>query len=314
MAEHTKIEWADDTFNPWTGCTKVSPACDHCYAEGWAKRTGQPQLWTGDRRRTSAAYWRRPLKWNREAAASGKPRRVFCASLADVFDNQVPVEWRWDLWSLVRATPHLTWMLLTKRPQNIAKMLPFGWRLPGERPSPFTSVWSNVWLGTTAENQIEWDRRLEHLARVPAVVHFASVEPMLGFIDCGNAFDPPPEGSPYHPINWVICGGESGPGARPMHPDWARSLRDQCAAAGVPFHFKQRGEWAWIDDADYDSDRIPNIPLDWREHPERVKCVRVDGSFADGLGGDTAEFLIRVGKRRAGRLLDGREWNEVPRA
>ena len=307
MAEHTKIEWADDTFNPWTGCTKVSPACDHCYVEGWAKRTGQPQLWTGDRRRTSAAYWRRPLKWNREAAASGKPRRVFCASLADVFDNQVPVEWRWDLWSLVRATPHLTWMLLTKRPQNIAKMLPFGWRLPGERPSPFTSVWSNVWLGTTAENQIEWDRRLEHLARVPAVVHFASVEPMLGFIDCGNAFDPPPEGSPYHPINWVICGGESGPGARPMHPDWARSLRDQCAAAGVPFHFKQWGEWLPVLLEDGGDVWLPD---DGSEGDEACRFEGMRRPIMRVAGQDFA----RVGKRLAGRLLDGREWNEVPRA
>lgn len=237
MGANSKIEWCHHTFNPWVGCTKISAACDHCYAEGWAKRSGHSELWAGERRRTTSANWQQPVKWDAAAKTAGERHRVFCASLADVFDNQVPTRWRDDLWFLIDRTPHLDWLLLTKRPQNIEKFLPdvrtgiLSWE----------SGWSNVWLGATAENQEEWDRRLPELCAVPARVHFASVEPMLGDIDCGNAFDGPPEDSPYQPISWVICGGESGPGARQMNLAWLRSLRDQCASAGVPFFAKQLG-------------------------------------------------------------------------
>lgn len=226
MGANSKIEWTDHTFNPWVGCTKVSPACDHCYAEGWAERTGQSRLWGGERRRTTAANWRQPIKWNRDASASSERRKVFCASLADVFDNQVPAEWRADLWSLVAATPRLNWLLLTKRPQNIAKMLPPDWH----------NGWPNVWLGTTVENKAEC-RRINHLRHIPAAVRFLSCEPLL------EEIEPDMTG-----ISWVICGGESGPGARLMNPAWARSLRDQCAAAGVPFFMKQMTRKALIPD------------------------------------------------------------------
>lgn len=225
MGSDTKIEWCDHTFNPWVGCTKLSPACDHCYAEGWAKRTGKGALWAGERRRTSAANWRQPLKWNREAAANGKHARVFCASLADVFDNQVPTDWRDDVWNLIAATPALDWLLLTKRPQNIAKMLPRGW----------CDGWPGVWLGTTAENQEEADRRIPHLLAVPAARHFVSAEPLLGAVNFGVWL------SPRAKIDFIIVGGESGPGARPMAFQWARDIRDQCAAANVPFFMKQVG-------------------------------------------------------------------------
>ncbi len=232
MGERTAIEWCHHTFNPWVGCTKVSPACDHCYAEGWAKRTGHPELWQGERRRTSASNWHQPIKWNRAAAAAGVRRRVFCASLADVFDNQVPPEWRADLWMLIHATQHLDWLLLTKRPQNMRDMVP--WADPPSDP------WPNVWLGTTVENEQEAERRLPHLLSLPACVRFLSCEPLLAPIDL-NRWLLDEHGDPYlcPSIHWVICGGESGVGARPMHPDWARSLRDQCAAAGVPFFMKQ---------------------------------------------------------------------------
>lgn len=253
MAENSKIEWTDHTFNPWVGCTKISPACDHCYAEGWAKRTGGADLWQGERRRTTDANWRQPLKWNREAERDGVRRKVFCASLADVFDNQVLVEWRTDLWRLIRETPHLDWLLLTKRPQNIAKMLP-GPLSTHPRP------WPNVWLGTTVENQEEADRRIPHLLAVPAAVRFLSCEPLLGpvrlhdlqlgnhyVIDSlrGESWRWGAEGVRYDlrrdlaRINWVIVGGESGPNRRPMDLAWARSIRDQCAAAGVAFFGKQ---------------------------------------------------------------------------
>ena len=295
MGENTAIEWATHTFNPWVGCTKVSAACDHCYAESWAKRTGSPELWTGERRRTSVANWRKPWKWDEAARLAGERHRVFCASLADVFDNQVPSYWRADLWELIRSTPCLDWLLLTKRPQNIKKMLGPNWASDG---------WPNVWLGTTVENQEEADRRIPHLLAVPAAVRFLSVEPMLGPVDLmsvryrdedaevrinaltaeawvensasPSAYTNDNDGNTK--LDWVICGGESGPKARPMHPDWARSLRDQCCAAGVAFFYKQTGEYIWVPAHGARSDLEPR----------------------------------RVGKKSAGRLLDGRTWDEMP--
>lgn len=249
MAENSKIEWTDHTFNPWVGCTKVSPACDHCYAEGWAKRSGMVK-WGGPRKRTSEANWKKPAKWNREAKAAGVRRRVFCASLADVFDNQVPNEWREELWCLIRTTPHLDWLLLTKRPQNIAKMLPVDWN------SGAGQGYFNVWLGTTAENQAEADKRIPHLQRIPAAVRFLSCEPLLAPLDLdrgGFSFlrrlvDPSNRSNVYEPVNWVICGGESGHGARDMDADWARELRDDCKSAGVAFFMKQMTKKAAIPD------------------------------------------------------------------
>lgn len=186
-------------------------------------RTGQAHLWTGERRRTTPANWREPLRWDRKAERAGVRAKVFCASLADVFDNQVPGEWRADLFSLIRRTPNLDWLLLTKRPQNIGGMLPPAWG----------TGWHNVWLGTTAENQPEMNRRSAALLKHWAVVHFFSCEPMLSEIVL------PPDVVARGKQAWVICGGESGYGARPMHSEWARSLRDQCRDAGVPFFMKQ---------------------------------------------------------------------------
>lgn len=228
MAENSAIEWCDHTFSPWVGCTKVSPACDHCYAEGWAKRTGQSHLWADERRRTKPAYWRQPLVWNRKAAEAGVRARVFCASLADVFDNQVPPDWRADLWELIADTPSLDWLMLTKRPQNIRKMLP-------EPQQGYPWPWPNVWLGTTVENQEEADRRIPILMGVQAHQWFLSCEPMLSSIVLPRDF------LDLGPRAWVICGGESGAGFRPFPLDPARRLRDQCAEAGVPFFMKQMG-------------------------------------------------------------------------
>lgn len=245
MAENSKIEWTDDTFNPWTGCQKVSAGCDHCYAEGWAKRSGLVKWGPGEQRRlTSPQYWNQPLKWNRQAERIGVRRKVFCASLADVFDNQVPMEWRTDLWCLIADTPWLDWLLLTKRPQNIAEMLPGGFvEQMLMRDAPWGAGWPNVWLGTTVENQEEADRHLPHFLSVPAAKHFLSCEPLLGKIYL------PPQDAYWHQINWVIAGGESGPGKRPMGLAWMRSLRDQCAAADIPFFGKQ-----W--------DKIQDLPAD----------------------------------------------------
>ncbi|MDB5848232.1 MAG: hypothetical protein JWP29_1984 [Rhodoferax sp.] len=225
MAENSKIEWTTHTFNPWVGCTKISPACDHCYAEGWAKRTGGAALWQGERRRTTPENWRKPLKWNAAAFASSVRPRVFCASLADVFDNQIPAEWRSDLWHLIAQTPWLDWLLLTKRPQLVARMAPDKW----------WSGWDHVWLGATAENATEAQRRVPYLQASHARTRFLSCEPLL------EGITPDLVG-----IDWLICGGESGGGARDMDPTWARSLRDQCAGTGTAFFMKQMARKAEI--------------------------------------------------------------------
>lgn len=222
MAENSKIEWTTSTFNPWVGCTKVSPACDFCYAEAWAKRGGNVG-WgpRADRRRTKT--WGNPIKWNKAAAGATDRPRVFCASLADVFDNHKSIlpEWRTELWSLIENTPNLDWLLLTKRPQNIARYIPASWLESG---CP-----DHVWLGTTVENQEEYDRRIPHLKAIKARVRFLSMEPLLGDVDMGDMSG----------LHWIITGGESGPNYRPANPDWFRSLRDQSARAKVPFLFKQ---------------------------------------------------------------------------
>jgi protein gp37 len=216
----SSIDCITHTFNPWIGCTQVSAGCDHCYALDLAERYGWARWGAKEPRyRTSAANWRQPLKWERQAAARGERPRVLCASLADVFDAEVPDEWRTDLWALIRQTPHLDWLLLTKRPNLIRRYLPEDW---GEG-------WPNVWLGTTVESQAQaW--RIAHLVRVPAAVRFLACEPLLGPLALDLAG-----------IDWVIAGGESGPAHRPLDLEWVRSLRAQCAAAGVAFLFKQVG-------------------------------------------------------------------------
>ena len=252
MAENTSIEWADHTFNPWEGCQKVGPGCDNCYAEARNARFGGGQAinWGPDapRRRTSAANWRKPLQWNAQAEREGRRYRVFCASLADVFDNQVPAEWRADLFKLIADTSHLDWLLLTKRIGNVARMIPFGWQDFGMPP--------HIWLGATVVNQEEADRDIPKLLAVPARVRFLSIEPMLSAIDLdcldvGESTLDALRGHTEHRefneriecgrIDWVIAGGESGPKARPAHPDWFRSLEMQCRAAGAPFFMKQMG-------------------------------------------------------------------------
>ncbi len=327
MGQDTKIEWATHTFNPWIGCTKVSPACAHCYAEAFSKRTGKAK-WgdNGTRVVTSAKYWQQPAKWNRAAEKAGTPVFVFCASMADVFEDwqgamligaggdqdelrrcptcgwlgtlplivrelakrtnvegcpncdndvdtltDVMVAVRHELFTrVIPATPWLTWLLLTKRPHNVRDMVTRSWleRWP-----------ANVWVGTTVESQEQADRRIPELLAVPCRTRFLSCEPLLGPLDLrrGVYEHAYPErieigirGTSLDRIHWVIAGGESGPGARPMFIEWARSLRDQCQAAGVPFFFKQ-----------------------WGDH--------------DGVG-------VRMPKKQAGRLLDGILHNDRPAA
>lgn len=223
MAENSKIEWTDHTFNPWIGCQNVSPGCDHCYAETMMDHRYGKVQWGphGERKRTSEANWRKPLQWAKAARSiAGRPR-VFCASLADVFDNKAPGTAREELFGLIRATPELDWLLLTKRPQNIRKMLPSDW----------DAGYPNVWLGTTCEDQKHYDMRWPVLRDIPARIRFVSYEPAIDQLRLPYPYGAVPD--------WIICGGESGPGARHMAPDWARAIRADCASASVSFFMKQ---------------------------------------------------------------------------
>ena len=337
MSKNTKIEWAHHTFNPWTGCTKVGPGCEHCYAEGWAKRSGIVRWGPGaERRRTSKANWRQPIKWNAEAERLGVRYRVFCASLADVFDNAVPASWRADLFQLIERTPNLDWLLVTKRVGNVRDMAPVSWIggpiQHGPDPSNIHGEWPpNVWLGITVVNQSESDRDIPKLLALPAQVRFLSMEPLLGPVDLRfHIFSEPTGNFRTHAgkrqmelrkpddggLHWVIVGGESGPHARPMHPGWVQSLRDQCLSSGVAFLFKQWGEWVprsdcyhRFEDGTSCADRDPGL-VKW-------PCIRLTEAGHNGhnlahAGEGNEAYMQRVGKKTAGRMLDGRLWDEVP--
>jgi len=237
MAETTAIAWTHSTFNPWIGCTKVGPGCDHCYAEALDKR----HRWGGDthwglgkpRMRTSPSYWRQPYRWNKKAAASGKPWRVFCASLADVFDTEVSDDWRWSLLRVIDETPALTWLLLTKR-VSVAVGKPWLTNRP------------NVWIGVTVVNQQEADRDIPRLLRVAATKRFVSYEPAIGPIEwalpwMSPIFTEPYRSTPLPALDWIIVGGESGPRARLFNVAWARSTVRQCRETGVAPFVKQLG-------------------------------------------------------------------------
>lgn len=300
MAKNSKIEWTDSTFNPWTGCTKVSPGCDHCYAESWAKRSGTVIWGVGEpRRRTTPANWGKPLKWNAAHAEffaqHGRRQRVFCASLADVFDNSVDPAWRMDLFRLIESTPNLDWLLLTKRIGNAGSM---SQAAMGAIGCIHKALPPNVWLGATIVNREEMLRDAAKLNAVPARVRFWSVEPLLD--DLGEI---PPSLLPH----WVIVGGESGGGARPMHPQWARDIRDQCAAAGVPMLFKQWGEWTPGENVERSRGVVDTAFLwngGWQIHP--LNLTTDQGHI------DDQPDLYRVGKKAAGRHLDGETHDGFP--
>lgn len=381
MGEYTAIEWAAHTFNPWEGCTKVSEACRNCYAETRAERFKSVKWGKGHpRRRTSPGNWRKPLQWNKAARElrlqaftlnqPPPPRpRVFCLSLGDIADEEVPESWRDDTFALAELCTELDWLFLTKRVDVLRDYL--AKRYPNGIPDHF-------WVGCTVEDQTRADERIPILLEIPARVRFLSVEPLLGPVDLGLRFAGVPaanwsDGSstpagPYpwpsrwirlrHPVradpicmaaglaspnteagpavyrahsnrhgalsvetpggrlgvkpdefeslpgvDWVIAGGESGPGARPSHPDWFRSIRDQCAAAGVPFLFKQWGKYA------YSRDPWENDALDPVKRKGEV-CINLAGG--QGFHGEGAIYMVRLGKKKAGRLLDGRTWDEVP--
>lgn len=276
MGDRTAIPWTDATWNPIVGCSKTSPGCAHCYAETMGRRLramGRPEYqdahdgqgWTG---RTVFVPERlsQPLRWR-------KPRMIFVCSMGDLFHESVPFEHVAAVWGVMAACPEHTFQVLTKRPERMAEFL--ARRVGGKWPLP------NVWLGTTTEDQRRADERIPHLLRCPAAVYFVSGEPLLSSLTL------PADFLALGPQAWVIVGGESGPDARPMNPAWARGLRDQCRNAGVPYFFKQWGEWA---------------PDPFCMHPDRI-----GHQFAWG------EEVAHLGTRAAGHLLDGVEHREVPR-
>ncbi|OHU55958.1 hypothetical protein BKG83_17440 [Mycobacteroides chelonae] len=314
MGDKTGIEWTDATWNPITGCDKVSPGCDHCYAETLAERF----------RGTPGHYYERgfdvqlrrnmldlPLskKW-------AEPRRIFVNSMSDLFHNKVSYEYIAEVFAIMALAPQHTFQVLTKRHGRMRSLLNSGGfhtavvehmlaMTPEEQLSDVGDVLPlpNVWLGVSAEDQKRAELRIPFLMDTPAAVRFVSLEPLLARVDLWPSWlhpvmrEPSPENHTLGRrigkangvgfIDWVIVGGESGPGARPMHPDWARSLRDQCVAAGVPLLFKQWGEWT------------PNIGHRYRDWANLS---------------DPHEFVMRVGKKAAGRELDGCTWDQYPEA
>ncbi|SDD27954.1 protein gp37 [Paenibacillus sp. UNCCL117] len=341
MSDKTKIEWSDSTWNPVTGCTKVSEGCRNCYAKTFAERfEGTPGHYfeSGFKVTLRPERLGQPLRWKR-------PRKIFVNSMSDLFHPDVPDEYIDRVFAVMALCPQHTFQVLTKRPERMREYLSdrkevvnetiafnmmdvptrhIGKRWGGwtpaqtgeygrvEIPGYFDDVsidWPlpNVWLGVSVENQQAADERIPLLLQTPAAVRFLSCEPLLGPVNLGkwlltqgwspSYYDPDnihgyPESEPTNEhINWVIVGGESGRNARPMHPNWARSLRNQCNAAGVPFFFKQWGEWKKVHDL---SANDPGIK----------------GKLWHTFDPDTS--VCRIGKEAAGRMLDGRVWSEMP--
>lgn len=287
MAGKTKIEWADRVWNPTVGCTPVSDGCRNCYAKRMFERFYQDHRF--ENVKCHPERLEVPEGWI-------KPQRIFVDSMSDLFHPDVPDEFIDKVWMRMFLLPMHTFLVLTKRPERMKAWA--NQMLSG----CMGRVFSNIWLGVSVEDQKTADERIPLLLETPAAKRFVSMEPMLGSMDVREYLTPTPlqvgegkvrdchvaETAPRNDngVDWVICGGESGPGARPMHPDWARSLRDQCVAAGVPFFFKQWGEW---------SAEPGNIDMSIR------KTAYING-----------QVCYRVGKKNAGRLLDGKEWNELP--
>lgn len=368
MAENSKIEWTDSTWNPITGCTLVSEGCRHCYAaqlaatrlrshpsrEGLARVNAAGEAKFTGEVRLNEQWLDQPLRWRR-------PRRIFVCAHGDLFHEAVPDEWIDRVFAAMALAPQHTFQVLTKRPERAACYLARRdgrGRIPamdyaalmaatGRYNTPALDLrhWPlpQVWLGTSVEDQPTADARIPHLLAAPAAVRFLSAEPLLGPVDLANLRRYNPRGEPWidalrglvtrgqylargpsecsfgtntqvtppelpH-LDWVIVGGESGRHARPMHPDWARSLRDQCVAAGVPFFFKQWGMWSAVYDRDHDDPDWRRCDVVVRKTPAG-RWVNLVGGH--GFHGDRVLRVVPVGKKASGRILDGRTWDEMP--
>lgn len=309
----TKIEWADFTFNPWIGCTEISAACDHCYARilaaryGWAKwGVGQPRIRTGE------ANWHKPVAWDRAAAKAGVRKRVFCASLADWADAEVPDAWRFDLFQTIAATPNLDWLLLSKRHALVRGFL-----------LRYAGGLKNIRVGMTVEDDKMAEMRLPRLREIArdGWPTFVSYEPALGPVEWERWLD-------IGCIDWLIAGGESGVKARPPHPDWIRAARNACTKYGRPFHFKQWGEWhtgfSQISSGEAVFKQFTTYQQWVNKAPTWVnggicldstgRALRIGADFmkARDEGRFPVTIMHRVGKKAAGAMLDGREWREFP--
>lgn len=314
----TKIEWTEETWNPIIGCSKVSLGCDHCYAERMANRLAHIKAtaphygiavkdgrWTGKTLIGAESALEKPLHWK-------KPRTIFVCSMGDLFHESVPYEWVNEVWGIMERCTQHTFQVLTKRPEMLVDYL-------SNALIYNHGILPNVWLGVTAENQEQADKRIPILLQIPAAKRFVSIEPMLGPVDLSqinisidrtithNVLTGIPYDWDYGEeipenridgLDWVICGGESGPRARPMHPGWAISLRDQCVEAGVPFFFKQWGEWV---------DEFHPAVIHGK-HEISDQFVKLDDDLMDYRG----VYMYRVGKKKAGHLLDSKEWRERP--
>ncbi|MBS7699200.1 MULTISPECIES: phage Gp37/Gp68 family protein [unclassified Chelatococcus] len=327
MGDRTGIQWTDATWNPIVGCSIVSPGCTNCYAmkmsdriekmtpgshyAGTTMRVKGKPVWTSKMAMAPDAILTQPLRWKR-------PRRVFVNSMGDLFHESVPDDWIDRVFAVMALAPQHSFQVLTKRSARMRDYLctrAGDWVLElsravreaslvkwADRPDRATPRWPlpNVWLGVSAEDQRRWEERIPDLKATPATVRFVSAEPLLG-----------PIVGDISGLDWIIVGGESGPGSRPMHPDWARSIRDQCAAAGVPFFFKQWGDWSVAldrsrEDPDWSADYGYKLS---RTRPD-IAWLNLEGG--SGFHGERFHVMRRIGKRSAGRLLDGIEHNAMP--
>jgi protein gp37 len=305
----TEIEWTDVVWNPTKGCDRVSPGCDHCYAMTMAKRLkgmGQVEYQQdGDPRTSGPGFLAHEAPSALDFPLKLKtPKRIFVNSMSDLFHDNISDEFIAQVFAVMALAPRHTFQVLTKRHARMRSLLRSDgfWMdvtnarillaLDHDLSSVDVMPWplTNVWLGVSVENQQWADIRIPALLDTPAAVRFLSCEPLLGSVDLRGRFAFPREDGPR--IHWVIAGGESGPGARPMHPEWPRSLRDQCAAASVPFLFKQWGNWA----------ALKQLPYETSPTARTLTTV---------VAGKT---VFHVGKQAAGRELDGRTWDEYPAA
>jgi len=350
MADRTKIEWTDATWNPVRGCTRVSEGCRNCYAEVMAARFSDPGQWGhGIARRVTLPNGTTDHRWTGKVALAEHlldqplrwraPRHVFVNSTSDLFHESIPEDWIDRVFAVMALAPQHTFQVLTKRPERMRRYLQaLDIRRLVRAALPFiagkdneVALWDiplpNVWLGTSIENQITADERIPVLLDTLAAVRFVSAEPLLGPVrlpgliqyaspgNCvsidGDWWHEPGSCSLCRPaLDWIITGGESGPGARPMHPDWARMLRDQCHEAGVAFFFKQWGEWEASLDRDRDD---PDFREDYkRNYVDRGNSKWLNLEGGRGFHGDRFHVMRRVGKAIAGRLLDGRTWDQMP--
>ena len=316
MSANTSIEWCDHTFNPVWGCERSGPECAQCYAADWAKRWGYGWGRSAPRRTFGDKHWAQLKHWNAAAKAKGKRESVFVGSMCDIGeDHPVTRAEVGRLWPIVRECEWLYFLCLTKRPQNYPAILPIDWRYGYE----------NVGLGTSC-GHYKWTHRIKELLRVPAKMRFLSCEPLITTLHLDqyvfnrqrairDVMNGPlalsreqADDCLAYSVDWVICGGESGPGARPMHPDWARGLRDQCQAAGVPYFFKQWGSF---------TPERPEVVKQWTlidRHGNRHENTTA-WNGRTGKDSDTGEvYMYPCDKKSAGRMLDGREWNELPEA